>query len=617
MSTHPVDFRQLLLPRPRHVEALPGVCTVGQGAQVCVDVADSRIDKAVHAWKSGLGDAAETSVGSAGTKIRIAVERGIVRHRDGYHLEIQPNGITLIGGSAAGCFHGLQTLRQSSRSRVRLGEFPCCTVTDGPDFSTRGLLHDVTRGKVPTLSTLKLLVDRLAELKANQLQLYIEHAFAFSFDRDICRPADGLTPDEVRELDAYCRDRFIDLVPALATFGHMGRILSMPRYHHLAEVEAARSWEEMSWPQRTRGLTLDCTDPEARILVSRMWSDILDAFSSPVVNICGDEPWDLGEGKTRASCLSQGKGELYVDHLRRTHELCAARERRTQIWSDVIRGYPQLLDRLPRDLTVLHWGYDDQADYAGTAAFVEAGLDTFVCPGTTGWKRVINALDLAEQNITAFAAAGLERGASGLINTDWGDHGHFNLLACSWHGIALGAALAWDAGHPRGEPFDDLFARAVLRVNDAGIVRALRAASRLGNRIETWPALWMPVAQILENAALPSYEELNESIQATNDARLRLQHELAADDCADLKELSVACAFSELVAEKLLFIRESRSSPEDYSRTHDERIMWANRVVKAGGEYADVWTARNKTSGLDDILCAFSTTAEELRKERP
>ena len=32
----------------------------------------------------------------------------------------------------------------------------------------------------------------------------------------------------------------------------------------------------------------------------------------------------------------------------------------------------------------------------------------------------------------------------GLLNTDWGDSGHVNLLGCSYHGLALGAAAGWN-----------------------------------------------------------------------------------------------------------------------------------------------------------------------------
>ena len=38
---------------------------------------------------------------------------------------------------------------------------------------------DVSRDKVPTIATLTALVDRLASLKVNQVQLYSEHTFAY------------------------------------------------------------------------------------------------------------------------------------------------------------------------------------------------------------------------------------------------------------------------------------------------------------------------------------------------------------------------------------------------------------------------------------------------------
>ena len=58
------------------------------------------------------------------------------------------------------------------------GEVPCLEIEDWPDFKVRGFYYDITRGKVPTLETLKNLVDTLAFYKINQFQLYIEHTFA-------------------------------------------------------------------------------------------------------------------------------------------------------------------------------------------------------------------------------------------------------------------------------------------------------------------------------------------------------------------------------------------------------------------------------------------------------
>ena len=605
-----------LLPLPREVDEASGSCSLGPDSPLELQVEDSRVARALRKWRLTLGRRTGGADEAPGRRVRVGVDPGRMARGDGYELHVAGGGIDLVGGSAAGCFYGLQTLRQLAGGAG--GTVPCGTIIDRPDFATRGVLCDITRGRVPTVSMLKRLVDRLAGLKINQLQLNLEHAFVFSFDPEICGPADGLTGDEVRELDAYCRERFIELVPALATFGHMGRVLAMPRYRHLAEIEATKSWAEMSWLERVRGLTLDCANPEAHRLIERMWSDVLDAFSSPVVNICGDEPWDLGEGKNRERFAAGGKGVPYVEHLCRTHDICASRGRGTQFWSDVIRGYPDLVERLPRDATVLHWGYDDQADYEGTATFTATGRDTFVCPGTSGWKRIINAMNLSERNIATFAKVGLRHGATGLLTTDWGDHGHFNLPACSAHGIALGAALGWDADHPVGQAFDERFARVVWKVDDAQGVALLRAASAIAEECETWRLLWMPLGQVGGDATFPGADEVAEVRKCAQDALGWCEGGLStnAGSQHDLRELSVACHFSELFAEKSVLARLARRAPDGFLRAKRDRGAWADRLIEAGRAYAELWRESCKESGLPDILEALNGAADEIRTGR-
>ncbi len=536
------------------------------------------------------------------TQMVVAVDPTAINLADGYRLTVRQDRITLVGSNPEACFHALQTLSQMYDPASN--SIGCCEVYDWPDFRTRGLLHDVTRGKVPTLATLKSLADRFASLKINQLQLYIEHAFTFAFDPDIAGPNDGLTPDEIRELDTYCHERFIDLVPAVASFGHMGRILSMRRYRHLAEIEPTCEWAELGWPERARGFTLDVANPQSLRLVEQVWSEILDAFSSPVVNICGDEPWDLGKGRNRER-FSSGIGEAYIEHVLRTHDFCARSGRRAQVWSDVVSHYPELFGRLPRDLTVLHWGYDDRAAYDGTGRFVSAGLQTFVCPGTSGWKRIINAMDLAERNISAFAAAGKKHGASGLLNTDWGDHGHFNALACSWHGIALGAALGWRADHPIGDDFDARFTKSVLGPGvPPELTGTLRSASRMADGCETWRLFWQSAAQVKEDPTLPTLDEAEHAAESAGRA-VQLLERLQPSSfhhSQDQDELLVACRFTRLFADKIRQIRAAGFSPRGASRPAD--VDWNDRLTDAAQALVACWTARNKPSGLGDILSA-------------
>jgi Glycosyl hydrolase family 20, domain 2/Glycosyl hydrolase family 20, catalytic domain len=595
-----------LLPKPKRVSSGDGLAWFTGDTRLTADCVDRRVGEAagqlVAGW--GRGESAD-GVEGAVAEVRVVENSTSVPNGQGYRLLVKPDGAVVVGGSTVGCFYGLQTLGQLVCSGG--GAVPCCEIEDEPDFETRGLLHDITRGKVPTLDTLKLLVDRLALLKCNQLQLNIEHAFVFSFDPDICDADSGITPEEVRELDAYCRDRFIDLVPALANLGHMGRVLSMPKYRHLAEVAATESWEKMSWPKRLRGFTLDVMNPDAHALVARMWSDVLDAFSSPIVNICGDEPWDLGKGKNAGRIAPEKIGEAYIEHIRRVAELCTSRGRMCQAWSDVVVNYPELFHRLPPELTVLHWAYEDRPEdpdrpyseaYVATRDFVGAGVRTMVCPAATGWKRIINAMSIAENNIASFARAGAEHGASGLLNTDWGDLGHFNQLACSWHGIAMGAACGWDANHPIGEDFDKRFAKTLWCMDDPAPVSLLREVSSACGRTETWRLLHASMDNFRDDPTLPTAEQSERISEAATRAASWFEQESSSVPAIeqDFGELAVAARFVELFADRVaLACDEKRRNAFEYERE-------LRSVFRA---YSDLWRKRNKPAGLGDVADAL------------
>ncbi len=81
----------------------------------------------------------------------------------------------LVGGDAPGLFYAAQTIAQLIYQAGRM--LPLLTILDYPALPVRGVMLDVSRGKVPTLETLLEVVEVLASWKINQFQLYIEHAF--------------------------------------------------------------------------------------------------------------------------------------------------------------------------------------------------------------------------------------------------------------------------------------------------------------------------------------------------------------------------------------------------------------------------------------------------------
>ncbi|MEG0951998.1 MAG: beta-N-acetylhexosaminidase, partial [Niameybacter sp.] len=78
--------------------------------------------------------------------------------KEAYALSITADAVTITASTGAGIFYGVQTLRQIIRQSGAV--VPALEIADEPHFANRGFYHDLTRGKVATLETLKELVDR-------------------------------------------------------------------------------------------------------------------------------------------------------------------------------------------------------------------------------------------------------------------------------------------------------------------------------------------------------------------------------------------------------------------------------------------------------------------------
>ena len=107
-----------------------------------------------------------------------------------------------------------------------------CLAAEQPAKPIVGYMLDVSRYRVPTMETVKRQVDLLASLGYNHFQLYTEHTFAYPQHEAVWREASPFTPAEIRELDAYCAARGIELAPNQNSFGHLEHWLSHPEYNH-------------------------------------------------------------------------------------------------------------------------------------------------------------------------------------------------------------------------------------------------------------------------------------------------------------------------------------------------------------------------------------------------
>jgi hexosaminidase len=375
--------------------------------------------------------------GVAAESIERQVDRALPPQ--GYRLSVRVDGVTILGGDAAGQFYGAQTLAQLVE--VHGAEVPCVEIEDAPGLAVRGVMLDVSRDKVPTMATLRELIDMLASWKINQLQLYIEHTFAYSQHREVWADASPLTAEELRELDAFCRERFIELVPNQNSFGHLERWFMHGRYRPLAETPGGI---ELPWGEITKHPFTLAPTREGLAFLDGLYAELLPNFTSTQFNVGCDETYDLGLGKSRERVQRVGRPRVWLEFVREVREVAARHGRTIQVWGDTVRRHPELFADLPRDITILDWGYDRERSLAATAErLAQAGQPFYVCPGTSSWTSLTGRTDNAIANILDAVEVAQRFGARGVLVTDWGDGGHWQHLPISYLGFAWTAALSW------------------------------------------------------------------------------------------------------------------------------------------------------------------------------
>ena len=361
---------------------------------------------------------------------------------ENYTIDVSPERINVSGGGEESFLRAVQTLCQIVNQCG--AEIPCLYIEDYPDFPRRGFYHDVTRGRVPQLKTLKWLADKLSNYKINQMQLYMEHTFAFGNIPELWSGKDPLTAEEIKELDKHCRRLHIDLVPSLSTFGHLYELLRLKRFEHLNELDIRASDLPHNLWDRMAHYTIDPQNPESFELIKSMIEEVIPAFSSQFFNICCDETFDLGKGKNLKRAQELGTGRLYVDFVKKVAGVVIDNGKIPMMWGDIVLHYPELIEELPREMIFLNWGYSPDIDSSSTEIFARKGLTQYCCPGLHGWSRFAYDINSASKNIRRMVSHGHSFGAEGILTTDWGDCGHVNLISGSMHGMMLSAALSWN-----------------------------------------------------------------------------------------------------------------------------------------------------------------------------
>jgi hypothetical protein len=555
----------------------------------------------------GLSARRDSAAAEAGIILRL--QPGGSEHPQGYVLDISPGAITIQAGSEAGIFYAVCTLIQLIKQAAcqdNSCQLPCLHIADWPDFPVRGVLLDISRDKVPTMETLYALVDMLAGWKINQLQLYTEHTFAYRQHPTVWAEASPMTGQEILDLDAFCRQRFIDLVPNQSSFGHMERWLRHPEYAGLAETHGTfiAPWgEELTGP-----FSLCPIDPGSLALLQSLYDELLPHFSSRLFNVNCDETFDLGTGRSREACAERGVERVYLDFLLEVYRAVNTRGRTMLFWGDIILHTPELISELPRDVIALDWGYEGDHPFDTQGAhFAASGIPFYVCPGTSSWTSITGRTDNALANLLNAAQNGLKHGAIGYLNTDWGDNGHWQTLPVSYLGFAAGAAYCWTLEANRSldvaraislHAFDDPTSNMGRVAYDLGNIYKLPGYELPNSSIFFW-LLQFPLQKLHQRSEMiPPPDVLERALAAVDQALAPLARADSRRPDAELsrREFELGGRMLRHAIRRAELVLGSRAI--SMAELHRE-------ILDIQQEYREIWLKRNRPGGLNDSLARF------------
>ena len=384
---------------------------------------------------------------------------------EGYSLLIKKDLILIAANKSTGLFYGIQTLKQLIIGNKDNSFLPGVNIFDYPTLKYRGILDDISRGPVPTFDYMKQQVRRLAGLKMNTLQYYIENVVMTKYHPEFAPPDGSITIDEIKDLSAYAKKYHVMLIGNFQSFGHFEKILAHPEYSRLGE----------------KGSLLSPAFPESIKLLKDIYSEMVPAFDSPFFNVDADETFDLGKGASKELVDSLGYAVVYTDQIKKMYSILKDLDVRMMMWGDILLKYPESLNMLPKDIIMMTWGYDAKESYDDMILpFKNAGYDFTISPGVLNSYSTMPDFSVSMPNIKNLVRDGVKYGSMGMVLTVWDDGGSA-FFSRDWYGVAYGAEHSWNPNERSLPDFNERFNKIVYADKTGDFTKAVWKLVELTN----------------------------------------------------------------------------------------------------------------------------------------
>lgn len=518
--------KAVLFPTPAKFESTGEAMSIP--SEITAFCTSDDLQTGMNPWIEKLG----IKQASSSDLAKLIIEKCKMPHSEAYVLTTGTDKVKIEAETPAGAFRGLSTLAQLIE-QAENGKVAGVHIEDLPGLNRRGFMLDISRCKVPTMEELFAFIDLIARLGYNELQLYVEHTFAFKDHQTIWKDASPLTAGEIQQIDNYCQERFIELVPNLNSFGHFERWLCHNEYKHMAECPDG-FLRKQPYIKRDHGTTLRPSE-ESLTFMDSLYSEYLPNFSSSKFNVGLDEPWELGQGWSQQEVGKVGKDKVYLRHLDGIRKLVEKHGRQMQFWADVLLEKPENAKLLCPTASPIIWGYEPEHPFDEQARVVsECGLSFCLAPGVATWRSLSGRWPVARKNLTNACKNAQKYGAEGMLITSWGDCGNHQPWPTLYPGLFHGAALSWTGKELEEQEVAVAIDRMVYKDPNAGLGNWLIELGKIDEQIGAhmpntsldWWILFADRADLLRDA-LPKQVKTNQikaGLNALSEAKQSAPH---------------------------------------------------------------------------------------------
>jgi hexosaminidase len=403
-----------IIPRPVSVRTEAGHFTLDARTVIWTDPTSAPVAHQLALYlEPATGLTLRVQVGGTvpGGAISLRHEPSLTRlGAEGYSLAVRSSGVNAQAPELAGLFYAVQTIRQLLPPAIlrdapafvigsdTVWSIPAVTIEDQPRFAWRGGHLDSARHFMPK-EFVKKYIDLLALHKLNTFHWHLTDDQGWRIEIKqyprltaigSCRKEtivgrqsrdetqwklDGTahcgfyTQDDLREIVAYAKARYVTIVPEIEMPGHaVAAIAAYPELGVTGEpMEVATRWGVFS--------DIFNADPGTVAFLQNVLAEVMQIFPGRYIHVGGDEA-DKAKWKTSARIQARIKEldagdehRLQSWFIRQMDAFLASKGRRLVGWDEILEG------GLAENAVVMSW-----RGVEGGIAAARAGHDVVMAP---------------------------------------------------------------------------------------------------------------------------------------------------------------------------------------------------------------------------------------------